>query len=134
MLNTMPWTEVSYYCDEDGTAPVLEWLADLAKKNRKAAEKCAIRIETLRQMGHELRRPIADYLRDGIYELRIRHNRVQCRILYFFHGVELVILAHGLMKEKEVPDVDIERAVERRQRFIAAPNKHTLREESDGNN
>ncbi len=64
----MPDAEVIYYCDDDGTAPVIEWLLKLSKNKRKAAEKCLVRIETLRQLGHELRRPIADYLRDGIYE------------------------------------------------------------------
>jgi hypothetical protein len=35
-----------------------------------------------------LRRPHADYLEDGIYELRWRNGTVQYRILYFFHGRE----------------------------------------------
>ncbi len=130
----MPETEIIYYCDKDGTAPVLEWLTSLADKNRKAAEKCLIRIETLRQMGHELRRPIADYLRDGIHELRTRQGNVNYRVLYFFHGKNVAILAHGLVKEKEVPDVDIERAVERKRRFEEAPAKHTYREGDENGN
>ena len=48
----MPETQVHFYCEEGGTAPVLEWLVELLKKNRKAAEKCFFRIETLRQMGY----------------------------------------------------------------------------------
>jgi hypothetical protein len=35
-------------------------------------------------MGHELRRPEADFLRDGIYELRASLGGVHHRILYFF--------------------------------------------------
>ena len=131
MLYRMPLTEIVYYRDDDGTVPVLEWLAELARKNRKAAEKCAVRLETLRQMGHELRRPIADYLRDGIYELRVRQGNVQCRLLYFFHGQECVVLAHGLTKETDVPDTDIERALERSRRFAADPERHTHQEEAD---
>jgi phage-related protein len=130
----MPDTEVIYYCDDDGTAPVLEWLLKLSKNKRKAAEKCLVRIETLRQLGHELRRPIADYLRDGIYELRTRDGTVQYRILYFFHGKNVAVLAHGLVKEKKVPPADIEQAMERKCRFEKAPEKHTYREgEDDGN-
>lgn len=82
----MPETEVIYYCEDDGTAPVLEWLAEIGRRNRKAAVKCTARIEVLGELGHELRRPMADYLRDGIYELRVRAGRVNYRILYFFHG------------------------------------------------
>jgi len=56
-----PNSDVLGYRDNSGSTPVLEWL-------------------------RELRRPLADLLRDGIYELRIRIGRVHCRILYFFHG------------------------------------------------
>ena len=130
----MPITQVHFYCEEDGKAPVVEWLADLAR-NRKAAEKCLVRIETLRQMGYELRRPIADMLRDGIYELRFRHGTVQYRILYFFHGQNVAILAHGLTKEKQVPPEAINEALRRKERFELAPEKHTYREEhTNGNN
>ncbi|MEH1871881.1 type II toxin-antitoxin system RelE/ParE family toxin [Nostoc sp.] len=41
-------------------------------------------MEQLAEYGFELRRPAADLLRDGIYELRAKHVRVQYRILYFF--------------------------------------------------
>ncbi len=125
----MPQTKVFFFCDDDGTAPVLEWLAELSRKQRKAAEKCLVRIETLKQLGNELRRPIADYLEDGIYELRTRHGTVQYRILYFFHGQNIAVLAHGLTKEKEVPKGAIADAIERKQRFEQAPDKHTYREE-----
>jgi DNA-binding XRE family transcriptional regulator len=46
--------------------------------------KCAVRIRRLADLGHELRRPEADLLRDGICELRARLGTVNYRILYFF--------------------------------------------------
>ena len=64
----MPETVVVYCCEEDGTVPVLEGLDGLS---RKARIECIGKIERLRGLGHELRRPEADILRDGIYELRI---------------------------------------------------------------
>ena len=124
----MPLTEVRFYCEDGGEAPVVEWLAGLARTNRKAAEKCLLRIDTLRQLGYELRRPISDMLRDGIYELRTRHGSVQYRILYFYHGQTVAILAHGLAKEKKVPAGMIDEAVRRKHRFEQAPEKHTYRE------
>jgi phage-related protein len=60
-------------------------------------------------MGHELRRPEADYLRDDIYELRASHQGVHCRMLYFFHGTAAIIVSHGLIKEREVPPREIEK-------------------------
>jgi len=65
---------------------------------------CRAKIELLGNFGHELRRPAADFLRDGIYEFRAKQGRVQYRILYFFHGRNVAILAHCLTKEEHVPD------------------------------
>ena len=110
---------------------MLEWLAELGRRNRKAAVKCAARIEVLGELGHELRRPMADYLRDGIYELRVRAGRVNYRILYFFHGQNIVVLAHGLTKEKKVPESDIERAFSRKTSFDNDPDRHTYSEDTN---
>ena len=62
---------------------------DLLKSNERAWANCRARIELLADLGHELRRPAADYLRDGIYELRAKQGHVQYRLLYFFHGGRL---------------------------------------------
>ena len=72
-----------------------------------------------------LRRPAADYLRDGIYELRAKQGHVQYRLLYFFHGRQVAILAHALTKEDEVPEADIERAIKRKKLFESNPKAHT---------
>jgi phage-related protein len=79
-------------------------------------------------MGHELRRPDADYLRDGIYELRISLRGVHYRVLYFFHRAIAAVVSHGLMKEQAVPPKEIERAIERKKRFEASPVRHTYQE------
>ncbi len=126
----MPATDVVYFRELDGSVPALEWLQDLARRDRRAAEKCLARIEILRELGHELRRPLADYLRDGIYELRIRAGRSQHRVLYFFHGQHAVVLANGLTKEQKVPRADVERALVRKRLFEKSPSSHTYRKES----
>jgi phage-related protein len=79
-------------------------------------------------MGHELRRPEADFLRDGIYELRVSHRGVHHRILYFFHGAIAAVVSHGLVKERVVPPREIDRALERKKRFEANPPRHTYEE------
>src|SRR5262249_20823808 len=78
----MPRTDVVFYRDDDGSVPVLDWIDGLVPKARL---KILIRLERLRELGHELRRPEADLLRDNIHELRISLNHVQYRILYAFH-------------------------------------------------
>src|SRR5260370_39323979 len=107
----MPRTNVLLYRDDDGIVPFLEWFDALP---RKAQDKCRVKIERLRELGHELRRPEADYLRDGIYELRVRLQRINYRILYFFQGRVAAILAHVLAKEARGSDTAINTALTRK--------------------
>ena len=94
----------------------------------EGTDKCYLRLERLREMGHELRRLEADFLRDGIYELRVSHRGVHHRILYFFHGAVAAVVSHGVVKERVVPPREIDRAVERRKRFEVNPSRHTYEE------
>jgi phage-related protein len=121
----VPRTRVVLYQEEDGSCPFLEWFAELPAK---AQDKCFLRLGRLRELGHELRRPEADFLRDGIYELRIGLQGIHYRILYFFHGTTAAVVAHGLVKEDVVPSKEIERAIERKKRFTSRPEKHTREE------
>ena len=121
----MPQTEVIFYRDEDGSAPALEWLRGLRRGEQRAYAKCVARTRELAVLGHELRRPAADLLRDGIYELLARSGRVHYRLLYFFHGKTAAVLAHGLTKEGAIPDAEIARALGRRRRFLENPERHS---------
>jgi phage-related protein len=121
----MPKIKVAFYREDDGNVPILEWLDSLPEK---ALDKCTVRIERLEQMGHELRRPEADLLRDGIYELRVGLQHVNYRMLYFFHGRTAAVVSHGLVKEAEVPPKEIERAIQRKQKFEKNPKAHTHEE------
>jgi phage-related protein len=122
----MPKIQVVFWCDEKGTAPFLGWFSELTPK---AQDKCLVRIERLKELGHELRRPEADNLGDGIYELRLKHQQVNYRILYFFHGRQLVVLTHGFAKQQAaIPLVELKTAVDRKNKFIGSPNRHTYTE------
>ena len=50
---------------------------------------------------------------------------MQYRVLYFFHGRNLAVLAHSLTKEDAVPDIEIERAIARKKLFAMNPKEHT---------
>lgn len=117
----MPKIPVVFYQEDAETVPVLDWLDCLPTK---AQDKCRIRIERLRDLGHELRRPEADYVRDGIYELRVGLRGINYRILYFFHGRVAAVLAHGLVKGREVPRRAIDEAIQRK-RKESDPELHT---------
>lgn len=108
---------------------MVEWLKELNETNSKAYDKCRAAIARLALLGHELRRPEADYLCDGIHELRIRSGSVNYRLLYFFHGQTVSVIAHGLTKEAAVPPADLKRAIVRKAAFTANPTAHTFRGE-----
>lgn len=90
--------------------------------------KIIARLELLRGRGHELRRPHADTLRDGIHELRVVSQHVNYRILYFFHG-RTAVISHGTTKEGVVPPREIDLAVTRKHRFASDPERYTYSEE-----
>ena len=128
----MPPTRLLFYREADGSVPFMQWLEELRRRNRKAFAKCVERIRRLAALGHELRRPHAAILRDGIYELRARHGNVNYRILYFFYGKDTGVLAHELTKEDIVPDADIDRAVTRRHALEQNTERHIHEELDNG--
>ena len=81
------------------------------------------------ELGHELRRPEADFLRDGIYELRASYQGVHYRMLYFFAGKAVVVVSHGLTKERFVPAREIDLAIRRKQSVEADFGRFTLQPE-----
>jgi phage-related protein len=127
----MPQTQVVFYQERSGEVPVLAWLKKLRREDLKAYANCAVAVERLAEHGHELRRPTAGYLRDGIYELRARRGHVNYRILYFFHGRGVSILAHAVTKEDKIPASDFQRAVRRKELFEQDPEAHSYHEEAE---
>ena len=108
---------------------MVDWLWELRRTDRLAYAKCVARIRRLAALGHELRRPEADFLRESIHELRAQKGRVHFRMLYFFYGRNVAVLDHALTKEGKVPDADIERAIRRKKAFERDPARHTYEEE-----
>ncbi len=120
----MPKTEVVFYADKNGRCPALEWMDTIPQK---AQEKCIVKVERLAQMGHELRRPEADYLRDNIYELRAALHRIQYRLLYFFHYQKGIITIGLIKRGNIVPHGDIDLTLQMKTRYENNPSKHTFR-------
>jgi len=118
----MPSTELLVFRQANGRVPMEEWLDSLPAKARAI---CLYYMRLLAAYGHELRRPIADSLQDGIYELRPSHQGVPYRVLYFFSGPDAVVLSHGIAKGRKVPDAEIRRAIQRKQLVLEDPARCT---------
>ena len=63
-----------FFKEADGLIPLLSWFNKIESKQAKA--DCIAKMKLLAQKGHELYRPYADALRDGIRELRVKTGRV----------------------------------------------------------
>ena len=107
---------VVHYETRSGRCPIREFIDKL---NRKERAKVLARIDLLEEEGPKLRRPYAGYLRDDIYELRVRISRIQYRVLYFFWSGTDIVLTHGIKKKvKRVPENEIDRAVRYREDWL----------------
>lgn len=118
----MPRVNLMLYREDDDRVPLLEWFLE---QPERVQDRCLVRMEPLGHLGHEIRRPEADLLRDDIYELRVGIAGWNYRILYFFHGRNAIVLSHGLEKEARVPSGEIDLAIIRRKKFIANPALHS---------
>ena len=115
-----------FYKHDDGATPLLAWLDTV--QPREAVAKCIALIDLLKEKGHELRRPHADVLTDGIHELRAHQGRVQLRMLYFFDE-KTAVITHGFIKRgKKVSPKEITRAKGFRNRYHTDPESHTHEE------
>lgn len=119
----MPEVKVIFYKDDDGSVPIIDWLETIQAKPRA---KCFDWVGRLKTFGHELHRPYADYLRDGVYELRVRMGKVNYRMLYFFYGDQAVVLTHGLTKKKNIASVEIDKALYFKKKYESDPENHTF--------
>lgn len=116
----MPGTAVLFY-RESHRVPVLEWFEEASRETR---EEAIATIELLERFGYHLTSTHAKNIGGGIYELRLRVGRVQSRILFFFHGQGLVVLACAFEKEGTVPTGWIETASDYKAAFERDPPNH----------
>jgi phage-related protein len=99
---------IYYFVDKDGTGPVKEFIHSLTQGEQA---KVYAYITELKRRGNDLRRPMADYLVDGIYELRPKDNR----IFYFFYLRDSAVLIHAIKKHvKRIPESDLKLCVKRK--------------------
>ena len=106
----MSWT-VDFYEEEDGSAPVEEFLARLPIEHKAKALAIVRRLE---EVGPALPFPYSSQVSGKIRELRTQQGRDKIRILYFADKRRWFILLHGLIKRrKKLSERDIETAEER---------------------
>ncbi len=104
---------VYFFLDEKGGNPVREFIDSLPGKEQA---KIAAYVSELKIQGHNLRRPLADYLGNGIYELRPKDDR----IFYFFFLKDNAILVHAIRKKtNKIPEEDMKVCLRRKVEVVS---------------
>jgi phage-related protein len=88
--------EIVFYRKENGRSPIEDFISKL---NVHEKIEIAAHLDALRQLGSKARRPLVDFLEDGIYELRIRIVKKQIRVLYFFFQRDRIVVTDAFIKK-----------------------------------
>lgn len=116
--------DVVFYV-ERGHCPAWEWLAAITPEGRA---KCVRVLLLLAEEGFGLRRPYADFVLPGLYELRTKHRGLNLRLLFFFHRRTVVVIVGGFVKQQsQIPLAELRSALDRRTRFESDPAAHMIR-------
>jgi phage-related protein len=99
---------LEFYRTTRGAEPALDYVRAQVKAHRA---KIGRALQYLEELGHSARRPMVDYLEDGLYELRVGAGGHQHRILYFFHRRTLIVVTSAFLKNEDaVPPEELARA------------------------
>ena len=121
--------KIVYYEDSNGVSQVYDFINSQKVANQS---KIASWLSLLEEKGPVLPRPYADFLKDGIHELRIKLSGNQFRILYFFCFKDFVVLTNSFTKTtSRVPVKQIRMAKKHREDFLARYSEEKTHEEYD---
>lgn len=99
---------LEFYRTIRGDQPPLDYIRAQVWTHRG---KIGRALRALQELGHLARRPLADYLGDGLYELRVVADGHQHRMLYFFHQRTMIVVTSAFLKnEAAVPPEELARA------------------------
>jgi phage-related protein len=113
--------EIKFYRDINDTSDVLEYIQKLRdggetdKNKRINYEKIMTYINLLAEKGTKIGKPVVKYLDDGLYELRPLKNRIM--FFYFNQNSEYIILSHFIKKTLKTPPREIQRALNRKDKY-----------------
>ena len=93
----MAWT-VEFYEEEDGSAPVEDFISRLPLEHK--AKALAI-VKRLEEVGPTLPFPYSSQVKGKLRELRTQQGKDKIRILYFADKRRRFILLHALIKRAD---------------------------------
>ena len=110
---------IDYVELESGNVPFEKFLDSISKQER--AEIIAVIEEFRIKLNNNVKisTKISKYLRDGIFELRVKHINKISRVFYFFQIGKFIVITHGFIKKTQTtPNEEIEKAIKYRNIYI----------------
>jgi phage-related protein len=105
-----PEVPVRFYQSATGREPVLEWLRDLDRNDRRAIGLDLMRV----QFGWPIGMPLVRSLKDGLWEVRSSlPSQKIARLILCFHDKTLIVLHGFIKKTQKTPAEDLEIAKRR---------------------
>ena len=100
-----------FFRTANGSEPVREWLKDLAPEDRKIVGQDLQRLQYRWPVGM----PLARALGKGLWEVRsnLTGGRI-ARVIFCFHGSELVALSAFIKKSQKTPQGELDLALDRK--------------------
>lgn len=118
--------KIKFYKRSDGKNFISEFINSKSISNQS---KITAWLKLLKEHGNTLVRPYADYLDDGIYELRIKLSGNQIRVLYFFCFKDYIILTHAFTKNTDKVDpTEIRKCKKFREDFLSRYTTENIEE------
>lgn len=112
--------EIIFYTKDNGKVPVAEFLDNLELLNEELWAKAIIKIDLLAEFGFKLTEPHVKFIKNGVYELRIKFDNNHTRIFYFFAKGKKIILTNGFIKKtNKTPSKEIKIAVDYKNNYEA---------------
>jgi phage-related protein len=100
-----------FFRTESGADPLLDWLRELPREERRALGEDLARLQWRWPVGMPLARPLGG----GLHELRcVLPTRRIARLLFFVVAGEIVLLHGFIKKSRKTPQEDLEMAQQRR--------------------
>ena len=113
---TQPDWSYEYYLDDNGVAPVAEFLDEI---DWKALARFRWSLDQLRVQNVSARFPLVRHLEGDLWELREESTTNIYRIIYFFYSGRRIILLHGFQKKgRKLPPRELAVARSRFVRFL----------------
>jgi phage-related protein len=119
----MPDVELVFYQEYAGATTFLD---EFKKQPQKLQESILAKLKRVREEGYRVKMPTVERLEDGLCELRVKSERNNYRILFFFHNHRAILLPDIHRKDqRKLPRRIVEKALKQKAKFEADPYLHS---------